>query len=122
MRIVFWLLTIPLLAFIGAFASANHQPLVLKFWPFPFEAAMPAYIAILGAFFFGLFLAAILFWTAGLGNRLARRRLARHERALEAETARLKRELAEKERGAVPAIPAQDNNDQARRMIAAGDA
>ena len=122
MRILFWLFTLPFLALAGAFAAANHEPLILKLWPFPIEAPpVPVYAAILGAFMLGLMVAALWFWAAGLGDRLARRRLARHEHALEQETARLKRELAEKSPtpGATPA--AQQDDTRARRLIAAGD-
>ncbi len=123
MRFVFWLITIPFLALAGAFAAANHDPLTLDFWPFPFAATLPVYVAVIGAFLLGLLLAALLFWAAGLGNRLARRRLARHERALEAETARLRRELDEKSRiaAAKPAAAGSPTDDPARRLIASGD-
>jgi uncharacterized integral membrane protein len=124
-RILFWLFTLPFLALAGAFAAANHEPLTLKLWPFPFEAQVPVYAAVLGAFFLGLIVAALWFWTASLGDRLARRRLARHERALEEETARLKRELAEKSRvphATTTAGRAEgEDSTQARRLIAAGD-
>ncbi|TDI67945.1 MAG: LapA family protein [Alphaproteobacteria bacterium] len=121
LRILFWLFTIPFLALAGAFAAANHQPLTLRLWPFPLEAQVPIYAAVLGAFFLGLLVAALWFWTAGLGGRLARRRSARHQRALEQETTRLKRQLAEKNR-APPAAAATGHDDtRARRLIAAGD-
>ena len=121
LRILFWLFTIPFLALAGAFAAANHQPLTLRLWPFPLEAQVPIYAAVLGAFFLGLLVAALWCWTAGLGGRLARRRSARHQRALEQETTRLKRQLAEKNR-APPAAAATGHDDtRARRLIAAGD-
>lgn len=121
LRILFWLFTIPFLALAGAFAAANHQPLTLRLWPFPLEVQVPIYAAVLGAFFLGLLVAALWFWTAGLGDRLARRRSARHQRALEQETTRLKRQLAEKNRA--PPAPAATGHDdtRARRLIAAGD-
>ncbi len=121
MRILFWLFTIPFLALAGAFAAANHEPLALKLWPFPFEAQVTVYAAVLGAFFLGLLVAALWFWTSGLGVRLARRRAARHEHALEQETARLKHELAEKNRAPPAAATAGDNSAKVRQMIAAGE-
>ena len=118
MRIIFWIIAIPALSLAGAFAAANHRPLTLKLWPLPFEAVMPVYAAVLGALFLGLLLSALWFWTARLGDRLARRRQARHERALAQETARLKRELAD--RGGAATAAAGDPGG-ARRLIAAGD-
>lgn len=121
LRILFWLFTIPFLALAGAFAAANHQPLTLRLWPFPLEAQVPIYAAVLGAFFLGLLVAALWFWTAGLGGRLARRRSARHQRALEQETTRLKRQLAEKNRAPPAAAATGHDDNRARRLIAAGD-
>ncbi len=120
-RILFWLFTIPFLALAGAFAAANHQPLTLRLWPFPLQAQVPIYAAVLGAFFLGLLVAALWFWTAGLGGRLARRRSARHQRALEQETTRLKRQLAEKNHAPPAAAAAGHDDTRARRLIAAGD-
>ena len=128
MRIIFWIVTIPALAIAGAFAATNHQPLTLRLWPLPFEAVVPVYAAVLGAFFLGLLLSALWFWTAGLRGRLARRRQARHEHALARETARLRRELAASRQTAPDAAQpdtaqtdtAQPDGAKAHRLIAAG--
>lgn len=125
MRILFWLITIPFLALAGAFAAANHEALTLKLWPFPLEVQVPVYVAVIGAFLLGLAVAALWFWAAGLGDRLATRRLMRHERALEQETERLKRELSDKSRRLLGAggagQPDGEDSTLARRVIAAGD-
>lgn len=124
-RILFWLITIPFLALAGAFAAANHEALTLKFWPFPLEVQVPVYVAVIGAFLLGLAVAALWFWAAGLGDRLAKRRLMRHERALEQETERLKRELSDKSRilrgTDGTGRPGGEASTLARRVIAAGD-
>ena len=116
MRIVFWTVAIPFLAAAGAFAAANHQPLTLNFWPLPFTATVPVYAAVLGPLFLGLFLSGLWFSFLGLRDRLASRRLARHEQALEEETARLKRELAQRNR--IPPAPVPSEDDKARRLVA----
>jgi uncharacterized integral membrane protein len=119
-RIVFWILTIPFLAAAGAFAAANHQPLTLKFWPLPFEPVVPAYAAVLGAFFMGLLLSGLWFWSAGLRSRLANRRQARRERALEQETARLRRELAVSP-GTGGAATSERATDAQRLVVSGGE-
>ncbi|MDX1484830.1 MAG: lipopolysaccharide assembly protein LapA domain-containing protein [Alphaproteobacteria bacterium] len=121
MRILFWIITVPLLLLAGAFAAANLEPVTLNLWPLPLEAEMPLFAAVLGAFFLGLLLAALWFSAARIGDRLRARRLARHERALEEETGRLKRSLAEKERVSAPRIGDDGEGERARRLIVAGD-
>ncbi|MFM2129961.1 MAG: hypothetical protein RL477_1507 [Pseudomonadota bacterium] len=127
MRFLFWIIALPVLALAGAFAAANPGPLALRFWPLPYEVTVPVYAAVLGAFFAGLLLASLWFWFASLPGRFARRRLARHERELEAETRRLKDELAVAERRRMAPdseqrrmAPATDD-DARRRLIAGGD-
>lgn len=121
LRILFWILTIPILALAGAFAASNTGPVVLRLWPLPLEWEMPVFIAVLGAFILGVGLTALSFWIGSLPGRLARRRLARHERALEEETTRLKHELAIKNQPPIAAVPTPDEDARARRLIAAGD-
>ncbi|MDH3241219.1 MAG: LapA family protein [Alphaproteobacteria bacterium] len=121
LRILFWILTIPLLALAGAFAASNTGPVALRLWPFPVEWKLPIFVAVLGAFLLGIALTALCFWIGSLPGRLARHRLARHERALEEETTRLKHELAAKNRPPITIVPAPDDDARARRMIAAGE-
>ncbi|HSR55632.1 MAG TPA: LapA family protein [Alphaproteobacteria bacterium] len=122
MRILFWIVTIPFLALAGAFAASNHGPVTLRLWPLPLEAEVPVFVAVLGAFLLGMGLTALWFKLTGIGGALARRRLARHERALEEETERLKQELATKDQPQIQTIPpAPAGDDRARRLIAAGD-
>ena len=118
MRLLFWLIAIPVLAFAGAFAAANPDSLTLKLWPLPFELVVPVYVAVLGAFFLGFVIAALWFWAKALPLRLARRRLARHERELEDETRRLRGELETAQRGAADSA---SDAETRRRLIAAGD-
>lgn len=120
MRFLFWIIALPVLAFVGAFAAANPGPITLRLWPFPYELAMPVYAAVLGAFLAGVLLAALWFWFASLPGKLARRRLARHERQLEDETRRLKEELAVSERRQGGGT-GQGDHEARRRLIAGGD-
>jgi len=122
LRILFWILTIPLLALAGAFAASNTGPVVLRLWPLPLQWEMPVFIPVLGAFLLGIGITALCFWIASLPGRLARRRLARHEQALEEETIRLRHELAVKNQPPIhSAVPTPDEDARARRLIAAGE-
>jgi len=128
MRFVYWIIAVPVLAFAGAFAAANPEPVALRLWPFPYEIQTPIYAAVLGAFLVGFLIAALWFWLAGLPVRLARRRLARHERELETETSRLREELTAARRhsaapgaGAIPGPQGNARDAGARRLIATGN-
>lgn len=126
MRFVYWIIAVPVLAFAGAFAAANPEPVALRLWPFPYELQTPVYAAVLGAFLFGFLIAALWFWFAVLPVRLERRRLARHERELENETRHLRQELAAAahERtagnGTAPGPDTAARDAGARRLIATG--
>jgi len=126
MRFVYWIIAVPVLAFVGAFAAANPEPVALRLWPFPYELQTPVYAAVLGAFLVGFLIAALWFWLAGVPVRLERRRLARHQRELETETRRLREELAAASRGRAPGdgtAPGVDSTARAagtRRLIATG--
>lgn len=117
MPILFWLIAIPVFAVCGAFAAVNPEPVALKLWPFEGSVSVPLYAAVLGPFFMGLLLAAGFTWLAHIPGRLARWRQGRRERALEEETARLKRALAEAELRA--AGSPGTGREAARRLIAA---
>ncbi len=108
MKALFWIVALPVLALVGAFAAANHGPVALTLWPFPYEIELPVYGAVLGAFALGFALAALWVGAANLPARIARRRLARHERKLEEEVATLRARLEE----------ARAEADRARRAAA----
>lgn len=93
MKILFWIIVLPILALVGAFAAVNHDTVTLRLWPLPYEAVMPIYGAVLGAFVLGFAVAGLWVWLAALPARIARRRLARHERRLEDEIAELREQL-----------------------------
>lgn len=125
MRFVYWIIAVPMLAFAGALAAANPEPVALRLWPLPYELQTPLYAAVLGAFLIGFLIAALWFWLGGLPVRLERRRLARHQRELETETRRLREELAAaRPRAGTPGAstisgpPGAARDAGARRLIA----
>lgn len=116
MRYLFWIIALPILALAGAFAAANHGPITLSLWPFPYEMAMPVYVAVLGAFALGFVVAALWMWLSGLPVRIARRRLARGEKKLEDENRHLREEL---EDAHAKAAHGDGDAEAARRLIVA---
>jgi putative membrane protein len=118
MKILFWILALPLLALAGAFAAANPQAVTLRLWPLPFELEMPVYAAVLGALGLGLVVAALYGWISNLSLRWDRHRHVRHERQQEEELTRLRHELEESRR----TRPDNDDTEARRRaLIAQGD-
>lgn len=95
MRFIFWLLAIPLLAVIAAFAVTNRGPVSLELWPLPFVATVPAFLVILVAVSVGLAIGATVMWlSTGIQRRELRRRGRRID-ALESELHTLRRRFAE---------------------------
>jgi putative membrane protein len=119
MKILFWIIALPLLALAGAFAAANPQAVTLHLWPLPFELEMPVYAAVLGALGLGLVVAALYGWISNLSLRWDRRRHVRHERQQEEEIARLRSELEESRRA--PRTDDEDTQARRRALIAQGD-
>lgn len=117
MKILFWIITLPILALAAAFAAANPQAVTLRLWPFAYEAEVPVYAAVLVAFGAGLLIAGLYGWIANLGVRWDRRRHVRHEKKLEEEAETLRSELNEARRP--PAIAPEEA--EARRRIVASD-
>ncbi|MGE0717448.1 MAG: lipopolysaccharide assembly protein LapA domain-containing protein [Alphaproteobacteria bacterium] len=95
MRFLFWLVAIPLIAAVVAFAVVNRGPVSLEIWPLPFIVTVPAFLVILAALSLGLVLGALAAWvSAGMQRRELRRRGRRIE-ALESEVQALRRRVAE---------------------------
>jgi len=94
-RILTWIIGLPLAAVAVAFAVANRQTVELDLWPLPITVGLSVYLAVLGALAAGLVLG-LLIGRATAGSRAAARARAAEAKAdaAEAECARL-RERAE---------------------------
>lgn len=116
MKVLFWLLGLPLLVAAVAFALSNRETVALEVWPLPYVLELPAYAAILGAVFIGFLGGAIWAWISGLKWRRRARVHARKLQPLERENAELRKQLAAAE-------ARQDVPDAAetRRRLAAAD-
>ncbi|MCR6630015.1 MAG: lipopolysaccharide assembly protein LapA domain-containing protein [Magnetospirillum sp.] len=83
MRLVGWLLALPLSLLAVVFAVANRHDLRLELWPLPWNLDLPAYLAVLGPLVLGLALGALLTWLAGHRTRMAARTQRRRAESLE---------------------------------------
>lgn len=62
MRLISWIIGLPLAIIIIAFAVANRQAAILDFWPLPFTVAVPTFAAVLVPLVLGLVLGGLLVW------------------------------------------------------------
>lgn len=95
MKLLWWIILLPLLALAAAFAVANRGPMTVSLDPLPFSFAAPAYIALMAAIFVGLVIGGISAWLAGRRWRRETRLARRNIKLLEAEVDSLRARLAE---------------------------
>lgn len=98
MRILIWLIGLPLAVVVVVFALSNRQDAVLGLWPFDEGLTLPAYLTVLGPLLIGLLSGLVLAGTGTLKARAAARGQRRRVAALE-------RELADLRVGAAVAPP-----------------
>ena len=98
MRILAWIIGLPLAVVVAVFAVANRQEIRFDLWPLPFGLEVAAYLAVLVPLAVGLLSGALLVWLSTAPGRLRGRRDRRRAESLE-------RQLA-----AASASPAQANS------------
>ncbi|HVY12522.1 MAG TPA: LapA family protein [Alphaproteobacteria bacterium] len=99
MRFLSWLITLPILIFCVVFSVNNRQEVTVDLWPTDYVLSAPLYLVTLGSFLTGFLAGALIFWLVSLHPRWERRRL-------NAQVARLERELAEAQmKNASPPAP-----------------
>lgn len=82
MRLIYGLISLPLLALVLCFALANRQDVILSFWPADAQVALPLSILLLGVFVGGVLVGLFWSWCASLGRRIESLRLRRALRIL----------------------------------------
>jgi uncharacterized integral membrane protein len=125
-KFLFWILALPLIVAIVAFATSNRAPVTLDLWPFPVSIGPPAYAAILGAGLIGFLAGAAYAWISAARKRQRTRAQRRRTKFLERENEDLRKQLAAAEvhrQGAGPgagqgAAPGAGNAMEARRLVA----
>ena len=92
MRRFSWVLTIPVLIVIVAFAVANRTPVAFDLWPLEMSAELPLFAVVLGSLFAGLVIGGVTAWLSGAESRRRARRARNRATELEREIGRLRSE------------------------------
>lgn len=95
MRVLGWLLALPLALLAVIFAVANRHDLRLELWPLPWSLDLPVFLAVLGPLVLGLVVGALLAWTAGHRARATARSQRRRAESLERQLAQALANTAE---------------------------
>jgi len=108
LRLLTWIIGLPLAVVAIGFAVANRQNIVLDLWPLPFTVGLSLYLTVLGSLAIGLILGLLVGGMAA-GGRAARRARDAETRArvAEAELASLRGRAAAAE--AAQALPPPGN-------------
>lgn len=101
MRILSWIITVPLVVVAVLFALSNRGIVTLRLWPLPFEMDAPLYLASLLFLLAGFIAGGLVAWISGHRHRTAARKNGWRMQKLE-------RDLAD----------AQDRAAQAEKRVA----
>lgn len=87
MKLLFWIVVFVIAAVLASFAASNRDSVALALWPLPFVAALPVYLAMLGALCLGAILGALAASVSAARWRREARRRGRRLAALQREIA-----------------------------------
>ncbi len=90
MKIIAWLIAIPLAVVVVVFAIANRGTVDLSFDPLPYALSIPIWALAAGALVVGFLLGALIRWLLDHKTRAGARQSRRRARALEREIAELR--------------------------------
>lgn len=123
MRIVFWIIALPIVAIAMAFAVSNHESVTIDLWPTPYRLDIPLYIAVTGALLLGFIVGVTWGWVGSLRARSRARNEAKRADRLATENEELRHKLTLPQTttpslppSSTPSLPSQTT----RRHIAGG--
>ncbi len=93
MKLVFWIVGVPLLLVAAFFAVANHDTVAISLWPLGDAIAVPLFAAIIIPLYVGVIIGAVAAWLSAHGVRKRARQERRRADALQRETETLKQRL-----------------------------
>lgn len=83
MRLLSWIVGLPLALAAVLFAVSNRQTVKLDLWPLPFAVDVPAYLAVLAPLALGIIIGGIVAWLGGGAARRDARQQRRRVQELE---------------------------------------
>ncbi|MBF0373316.1 MAG: LapA family protein [Alphaproteobacteria bacterium] len=89
MRLLSWIIGLPVAIALVVFAVANRQIVPVDLFPLPIAAELPVYLVVLGALLAGFLMGLLAAWIAGHRHRAKARAEARRAAHLEREVDRL---------------------------------
>lgn len=106
MRLLSWIVMVPVALFVIAFTVANRAVVEVDFWPLEYVAPLPLFAVVLGAAFAGFVVGAAVAWISGHGTRRRGRAAMRRAALAERELKRLRDHARKREdAAAVPGKP-----------------
>lgn len=118
MRILYWLIALPLAAILVSFTISNRADVVLQLWPLPFEMGVPLAFVGFAALFLGFIAGGGIVWVNGQKTRSRASRAERKLNSQAREMAVMRDQLRRaEEAGGKTALPA--NADSAKSLPAA---
>ena len=99
MRLVYWLIAVPLLVVVPLFAISNLNSVELSIWPLPFVTPpVPVFVVALGGLAIGFFAGGLVAWLSAGRVRARARSAERAVRTRDIEIEELRHKLQEAER------------------------
>lgn len=93
MKLLFWIVGVPLLLIAAFFAIANRDIVAVSLWPFAEPMHLPLFVAIVAPLYLGFVLGALAAWIASGSSRARAREATRRVDAVERENAALRSRL-----------------------------
>lgn len=103
MKLLHWVVTVPVAVAAVLFAVMNRTPVTIDLWPLPWRIEAPTFLILLGSLAFGLLLGVLLAWLTGGIKRRRMRELAHDNHRLTTELQELRRQAADRSRAIPPA-------------------
>ncbi len=94
MRLLSWIILLPVALAVVAFSVVNREPVALDLWPLPVTTERPVFLIVIFSVFAGFVWGGLVAWISAARGR--RRAIAERMVGAEREVSRLKERLREK--------------------------